>query len=133
MNRRTFLCGLTLGTICAPLTAKAQFRAGKIPRVGILNSDMAQDARVDEFRDGLRKLGYVEDRNLLITYRWADGRLDRLPALTDDLLANQVDVIVAIGASVWAAKRQTSTVPIVMAFSGDPVGTGMVSNFARPG
>ena len=104
-----------------------------MPRVGILNSDTAQDARVDEFRDGLRELGYIEGQNLLITYRWAGGRLDRLPALADDLLASHVDVIVAIGASVWAAKRQTSTVPIVMAFSGDPVGTAMVSNLARPG
>jgi len=92
-----------------------------------------QDARVGEFRDGLRKLGYVEGQNLLITYRWADGHLDRLPALVDDLLASHVDVIVAIGASVWAAKRQTSTVPIVMAFSGDPVGTAMVPSLARPG
>jgi putative tryptophan/tyrosine transport system substrate-binding protein len=119
--------------LAGPLTAGAQYRAGKVSRVGILNSDLGQNARVDEFRDGLRKLGYVEGQNLLITYRWADGRLDRLPALADDLLASHVDAIVAIGASVWAAKRQTSTVPIVMAFSGDPVGTGMVSNLARPG
>src|SRR6266545_1195146 len=122
---------LAVSLALAPLGAEAQYRAGKVPRVGILNSDTEQDARVDEFRDGLRKLGYVEGQNLLITYRWADGRLDRLPALADDLLASHVDVIVAIGASVWAAKRQTSTVPIVMAFSGDPVGTGMVSRIAR--
>jgi len=132
MNRRAFLCGLTLGTLAAPLATGAQ-PPGRIPRVGILNSDTMQDARVDEFRDGLRKLGYVEGQNLLITYRWADGQLDRLPALVDDLLASHVDVIVAIGASVWAAKRQTSTVPIVMAFSGDPVGTAMVPSLARPG
>jgi putative tryptophan/tyrosine transport system substrate-binding protein len=116
----------------APLAVGAQ-PPGRIPRVGILNSDTMQDARVDEFRDGLRKLGYIEGQNLLITYRWADGHLDRLPALVDDLLASHVDVIVAIGASVWAAKRQTSTVPIVMAFSGDPVGTAMVPSLARPG
>ena len=132
INRRTFLCGLTLGTLVAPLATGAQ-PPGRIPRVGILNSDTMQDARVGEFRDGLRKLGYVEGQNLLITYRWADGQLDRLPALVDDLLASHVDVIVAIGASVWAAKRQTSTVPIVMAFSGDPVGTAMVPSLARPG
>ena len=82
---------------------------------------------------GSASLGYVEGQNLLVTYRAADGRLDRLPALADDLLANRVDVIVAIGASVWAAQRQTSTVPIVMPFSGDPVGTAMVSNLSRPG
>jgi ABC-type uncharacterized transport system substrate-binding protein len=133
MDRRAFVSGVTLALLAAPLVAEAQYRSGKVPRVGILNSDAAQDARVSEFRDGLRELGYVEGQNLLIIYRWADGRQDRLPALADDLLASNVDVIVAIGASVWAAKRQTSTVPIVIAFSGDPVGTAMVSNLARPG
>ena len=124
---------LSLSILAVPFVGEAQYKAGKVPRVGILNSDAAQDARVSEFRDGFRELGYVEGQNLAITYRWADGRLDRLPTLTEDLLASNVDVIVAIGASVWAAKRQTSTVPIVIAFSGDPVGTGMVSNLARPG
>jgi putative tryptophan/tyrosine transport system substrate-binding protein len=133
MNRRAFLSAVSGSLLAAPLAAEAQSRAGKVPRVGILNSDTAQDARVGEFRDGLRELGYVEGQNLLIIYRWADGHQDRLPALADDLLASNVDVIVAIGASVWAAKRQTSTVPIVIAFSGDPVGTAMVSNLARPG
>jgi len=133
VDRRAFISGVTLTLLAAPLAVEAQYRAGKVPRVGILNSDTAQDARVGEFRDGLRELGYVEGQNLLIIYRWADGHQDRLPALADDLLASNVDVIVAIGASVWAAKRQTSTVPIVIAFSGDPVGTAMVSNLARPG
>ena len=133
MDRRGFLLTSLAGALATPLAAEAQYRAGKVPRVGILNSDTAQDARVGEFRDGLRELGYVEGQNLLIIYRWADGHQDRLPALADDLLASNVDVIVAIGASVWAAKRQTSTVPIVIAFSGDPVGTAMVSNLARPG
>jgi putative tryptophan/tyrosine transport system substrate-binding protein len=133
MHRRRFLLTSLAGAVAVPRAVGAQYRTGTVPRVGILNSDTAQDARVDEFRDGLRKLGYVEGQNLLITYRWADGHLDRLPALADDLLASHVDVIVAIGASVWAAKRKTNTVPIVMAFSGDPVGTAMVSNLARPG
>ncbi len=133
MDRRRFLLTSLAGALATPLAAEAQSRVGKVPRVGILNSDTAQDARVGEFRDGLRELGYVEGQNLLIIYRWADGHQDRLPALADDLLASNVDVIVAIGASVWAAKRQTSTVPIVIAFSGDPVGTAMVSNLARPG
>jgi putative tryptophan/tyrosine transport system substrate-binding protein len=132
VKRRAFLYG-SVGVLAAHVAAEAQYRAGKLARVGILNSDTAKDARVNEFREGLRELGYVEGQNLLITYRSADGRQDRLPALADDLLASHVDVIVAVGASVWAAKRQTSTVPIVMAFSGDPVGTGMVSNLARPG
>ena len=105
----------------------------RIARVGILNYAAAQDARVNEFRDGLRELGYVEGQNLAITYRWADGRLDHLPQLAAELVASNVDVIIAIGPAVWAAKRTTSTVPIVIAFSGDPVGNGVVSNLARPG
>ena len=105
----------------------------RIARVGILNYAAAQDARVNDFREGLRELGYVEGQNLAITYRWADGRLDRLPGLAAELVASNVDVIIAIGPAVWAAKRTTSTVPIVIAFSGDPVGNGVVSNLARPG
>jgi ABC-type uncharacterized transport system substrate-binding protein len=103
-----------------------------LARVGILNSGAAQDARVDYFRDELRKLGYAEGQNLDIIYRGADGRQERLPALAAELVASGVDVLVAFGASVWAAKQQTRTVPIVIAFSGDPVGTGMVSSLARP-
>jgi putative ABC transport system substrate-binding protein len=103
-----------------------------VARVGILNSGAAQDARVDYLRYELRDLGYIEGQNLDIVYRWADGRPERLLELAADLVASPVDVIVAIGASVWAAKQQTRTVPIVIAFSGDPVGTGMVSSLARP-
>jgi ABC-type uncharacterized transport system substrate-binding protein len=105
----------------------------RIARVGILNYAGAQDTRVSEFRDGLRELGYVEGQNLAITYRWADGRPDRLPELAGELIAANVDVIIAIGPAVWAAKRATTTVPIVIAFSGDPVGNGVVSSLARPG
>ena len=103
-----------------------------VARVGILSSGGAQDVRVDYLRDELHKLGYVEGQSLSIMFRWADGRPERLPELAAELVASHVDVIVAIGASVWAAKQQTRTVPIVIAFSGDPVGTGMVSNLARP-
>ena len=118
-----------------PLAVRAQKgdRPGRIASVGILNYAAAQDARVNEFRVGLRELGYVEGRNLATTYRWADGRLDRLPELAAELVASNVDVIIAIGPAVWAAKRTTTTVPIVIAFSGDPVGNGVVSNLARPG
>lgn len=70
---------------------------------------------------------------LSITYRWADGQLNRLPALASELVASSVSVIIALGPASWAAKRATSTIPIVMAFSSDPVGNGVVSNLARPG
>jgi putative tryptophan/tyrosine transport system substrate-binding protein len=105
----------------------------RIPSVGILNYDAVQDIRVNQFHDALRELGYVEGRNLAVTYRWADGALDRLPDLAAELVASKVDVIIALGPAVWAAKRTTTTVPIVIAFSGDPVGDGVVSSLAQPG
>src|SRR4029077_12229736 len=91
------------------------------------------DVRVSQFQDALRRLGYFEGKNLAVTYRWADGALERLPELAAELVASRVDVIIALGPAVWAAKRETTTVPIVIAFSGDPVGDGVVSSFARPG
>ena len=89
--------------------------------------------RVNEFRNALSELGYIEGRNLMLTHRWADGRRDRLPGLAAERVDSKVDVIIALGPAVLAAKRATSTTPIVMAFSGDPVGNGVVSNLARPG
>ena len=132
LGRRRFMVAVAGGLLAAPLTAEAQ-RDTKAYRVGILSSDAPQDPRAVELLDGLRDLGYIEGKNLVIRGRWADGDLDRLPALAAELVSSQVDVIVTIGAAVWAAKRQTSTVPIVIAFSGDTVATGVVSNFARPG
>jgi putative ABC transport system substrate-binding protein len=132
MERRTFMAMLGGGIVAAPLAAEAQ-REPKVYRVGILSSDAPQDPRVLELQDGLRALGYIEGKNLIVIGRWADGDLDHLPAMAAELVAGQVDVIVTLGAAVWAAKRQTSIVPIVIAFSGDTVATGVVSNFARPG
>ena len=105
----------------------------RIAYVGILNYTGADDVYVQHFRNALRELGYVEGQNLSIIYRWADGQLDRLSQLAADLVARHVDVLVAIGPAVWAAKRATGRVPIIIAFSGDPVGNGVVSNLARPG
>jgi putative tryptophan/tyrosine transport system substrate-binding protein len=134
MNRRKFI-SLLGGGAAWPLAAGAQQtqRMRGVPHVGILNYAAARDSLVDEFRSGLRELGRVEGQSLSITYRWADGRLDRLPVLASELVASNVDVIIALGPASWAAKRATSTIPIVMAFSGDPVGNGVVSNLARPG
>jgi putative ABC transport system substrate-binding protein len=132
----TLLGAAAASAAASPLAARAQ-QGDRAPRrnarVGILNYADAQDANVNEFRNALRELGYVEGQNLAITYRWAAGRLDRLPELAAEVLAVGVDVIVAMGPAVWAAKRATTTVPIVIAFSGDPVGNGVVSNLARPG
>jgi putative tryptophan/tyrosine transport system substrate-binding protein len=104
-----------------------------MPNVGILNYAAAEDALVNEFRTALSELGQIEGQTLTITYRWADGRFERLPSLAAELVANKVDVIIALGPATWAAKGATNTVPIVIAFSGDPVGNGVVSNLARPG
>jgi putative ABC transport system substrate-binding protein len=118
-------------SLLLPRATRAQ-QPARMPRVGILNYAAAQDVRVGQFHDALRRLGYVEGKNLAITYRWADGVLERLPELAAELAASKVDVIIALGPAVWAAKRATTTVPIVIAFSGDPVGDGVVSSLARP-
>jgi len=108
MNRRQFITllgGAAASCVSWPPAARAQPRERvlRIARVGILNYAAAQDVRVNEFRDGLRQLGYVEGQNLAITYRWADGQLDRLPTLAAELVASKVEVIIAIGPAVWAA------------------------------
>ena len=132
MDRRAFLGMMAGGLLAGPLAAEAQL-AARVHRVGILTSDAEQDPRVVVLRDGLRAFGYIEGQNLAINYRWADGDLDRLPALATELVASNVDVIVTFGPAIWAAKKQTSTIPIVIAFSGDAVATGIVSNLGRPG
>jgi putative ABC transport system substrate-binding protein len=135
MRRREFIT-LIGGAAALPFAALAQQPAGRVrrvPNVGILNYAAAEDALVDEFRSALRELGYIEGQTLTITHRWADGRFELLPILAAELIATKVDVIIALGPATWAAKGATNTVPVVIAFSGDPVGNGMVSNLARPG
>jgi len=88
---------------------------------------------IDVLRAGLRGFGYVEGRNILIEFRWAEGRYDRLPQLVEELIATRVDLLITHGTpGTRAAKQGTSTIPIVMAISGDAVATGLVSNLARP-
>jgi putative ABC transport system substrate-binding protein len=134
MRRRDFV--RLLGVASAwPLAAHAQQpgRVRRVPNVGILNYAAAEDTLVSEFRSALRGLGHIEGQTLTITYRWADGRFERLPSLAAELVASKVDVIIALGPATWAAKSATDTIPIVIAFSGDPVGNGVVANLARPG
>jgi ABC-type uncharacterized transport system substrate-binding protein len=110
--------------------SQAQRRA---PTVGILNYAAAHDVRVVQFVTALRELGYTEGRNLALVQRHADGVLDRLPALAAELVAAQVDLIIALGPAVWAAKQATTTIPIVIAFSGNPERQGVVASLAHPG
>jgi putative tryptophan/tyrosine transport system substrate-binding protein len=105
----------------------------RLPTVGILNYAAAQDVRVTQFLTALRELGRVEGRNLALVQRHADGVLDRLPELAAQLVAAQVDLIIALGPAVWAAKQATTTIPIVIAFSGNPERQGVVASLARPG
>ncbi len=132
MNRRTFLCGLTLWTLAAPLAGEAQ-QPGKMWRVGYLSPTSAGPA-TEAFREGMRTLGYVEGQNLVIEYRWAEGKFERLPQLAIELVRLQVDVIVAVVTQAsLAAKNATSTIPIVMMYVADPVGAGLVTSLGRPG
>jgi putative ABC transport system substrate-binding protein len=133
--RRKFLVALAATVLAAPLAGKAQ-QAGKVYRVGYLGNSSAslEPDLVEALRQGLRNLSYVENQNIIIEYRWAEGRYDRFPSLVADLIQHQVDVIVTAGTpGTLAAKQATRTIPIVMAVSGDAVGAGLVDSLARPG
>jgi putative ABC transport system substrate-binding protein len=115
-----------------PLVAHAQ-PAGKAPRVAYLSASSASSATVEAFEQGLRELGYVDGRNILIEYRWANGQFDRLPAIAAELVRLGINVIVAANTpAALAAKNATSTIPIILVTSGDPVGSGLVASMARP-
>ena len=119
------------------LSAEAQ-QPKKVPRIGFLGSLSASSSsdliRAEAFRQGLRELGYVDGKNIVIEYRYADGKPERLPGLAAELVRLQVDILVARGApAAHAAKSATSTIPIVMGNAADPVGTGLVASLARPG
>ena len=131
---------ITILALCAMLfalsySASAQ-QPKKVPRIGFLGASSASvlAARIEAFRQGLRDLGYLEGKNIVIEWRSAEGKLDRLPALAAELVRLKVDVIVTTGpAPTRPAKEATSTIPIVMAFDNDPVGNGFVASLARPG
>ena len=134
MDRRTFI-SVTLGLLAAPLTAAAQ-PAGKIYRIGMLERTppATNAANFEAFRRGLRELGYVEGRNLVIEYRSADGRDERFAGLATELVRLNVDLILTRGTpAALAAKNATGTIPVVITGLADPVGQGVVASFARPG
>ena len=131
---------ITVLTLCAmlfalSLPAQAQ-QPKKVPRIGFLSSasPAALSARTEAFRQALRELGYVEGKGIVIEYRYAEGKLDRLSKLAAELVRLKVDVIVTAGPTVTrAVKEATVTIPIVMAVDTDPVGNGFVASLARPG
>src|SRR5437867_4467036 len=115
--------------------AQAQLSA-KVPRIGFLSaaSPSANTARIEAFWQGLRELGYVEGKSILIEYRYAEGKFDRLDEFAAEFVRLKVDVIVtAAPSSTRAAKKATSTIPIVMAYDSDPVANGFIASLARPG
>src|SRR6266849_2747008 len=124
------LCSMLLA-LCLP--AQAQ-QAKKVPRIGLLLQVPPSEPQVEAFRQGLRDLGYIEGKNILIEYRHTEGKPDRLPRFAAELVRLKVDVIVVSGAlATSAAKDATREIPIVMAVSGDPVGSGHVASLGRPG
>ncbi len=134
MKRREFIAVLSGAAVAWPLGGSAQ-QAAKVPRIGYLTGNLASNPHTREaFLQGLRDLGYVEGRNVLIEYRDVEGKYERLPALAAELVALEVDVILAAGTpQPLAAKQATSTIPIVFAGAADPVGSGLVTSLARPG
>src|SRR3954470_1645362 len=132
MRRREFL-GVLSGAATWPLAARAQQRA--MPVVGVIYSGTAaaSGANVDAIRDGLKEGGFAEGRNVTLELRWGDNRLDRLPALAEELVNRSVAVIVGNALGSMAAKRATSTIPIVSALSNDLVADGLVASYNRPG
>jgi putative ABC transport system substrate-binding protein len=134
MSPRVVIFALLVLVLGSVFSANAQ-QTKKVPRIGFLNpgSSPSTDSRIEAFRLGLRELGYVEGKDIVIERRYAEARLDRLGEMARDLVHLKVDVIFAVGTpSVEAAKEATQTIPIIIS-SGDPVGSGHVASLARPG
>jgi putative ABC transport system substrate-binding protein len=135
LRRREFIFRLGGAAAAWPLAARAQ-EPTKVARIGFLGATSAGDLEkhLDALRKGLRDLGYIEGKDIVIEYRWAEGKYERLPELAAELLRLDASVIVTHGTpGSLAAKRATTTVPIVMAITGDAVAIGLVERIARPG
>jgi putative ABC transport system substrate-binding protein len=134
---------ITLLTLCAMLLAlcypaEAQQPAGKVPRIGFLDSGSASDPRntlgLDAFRQGLRELGYVEEKNINIDYRYDEGKPGRLQELAEELVRLKVDILLAMDSTAArVAKKSTATIPVVFTTGGSPITNGLVASLARPG
>ena len=133
------LCSAVFLALCflllAPCSAAAQ-QPTRVPRIGYLSASSASEAsvRTNAFRQGLRELGYVEGKNLILEFRYAEGKFEPSSALAAELVRLNVDVIVTAGPSVTGpAKKATAAIPIVMTNDSDPIGSGFVASLARPG
>jgi putative tryptophan/tyrosine transport system substrate-binding protein len=133
-TRRAFLGTLAGGLLAGPHGGAAQ-QLAKVPRIGYVSTNLAASPQLPEaFRQGLRDLGYVEGKTIVVEFRSAEGKLERFPALVSELIALNVDVIVAANTqAALAAKQATQTIPIVFAGPFDPVTSGLVTNLAQPG
>jgi putative ABC transport system substrate-binding protein len=138
MTKKFLICLLVTFVLSTVSRANAQQPAGKIPRIGFLTDASTSDPdtvlRRDAFRQGLRDLGYVEGKNINIEYRYAEGKSERLPTLAEELVRLKVDIFVVNNdRTARAAKKLTTTIPIVMMSSGNPIGSGVIASQARPG
>ena len=135
MDRRTFVGAAAGSLLTLPLAIEAQ-QASKVPRIGYLVQNYAETSQrpLAAFREGLRELGWVEGKNIVIEVRFAEGSVDQLPALVSELIRVKVDIIVAgSSGATWAAKNATQSIPIVMAASANAPGEGLVASLAHPG
>jgi putative ABC transport system substrate-binding protein len=135
VRRREFITLLGSAAAICPIAAHAQ-QVAKVARIGLLGAASASGyaSQLEAFRLGLRDLGYVEGKNIIIEYRWAEGRYDRLTVLAAELVGLKVDIILTHGTpGTLAAKRATAAIPIVMVVVGDAVASGLVDSIARPG
>jgi len=133
VERRAFLGAVAGGLLAAPLGAEAQ-QAGKVYRIGFLRGGPPPESYLDAFQQGLRERGYVYGQNVVVELRATDGSVDQLPQLAEELLRSKVDVILAsAGPAALAARKATTSVPIVFVGVVDPVGVGLVPSLGRPG
>jgi putative ABC transport system substrate-binding protein len=126
---------LLVGALLFALSPSAEAQKElKVPRLGVLQLGALPNVNVEAFIQGLRELGYIEGKNILIEYRWAEGKADRLPGLAAELVRLKVDAIFTAGTpAIFALKQATKTVPVVFFSTSDPVGTGVVTSLAHPG
>jgi putative ABC transport system substrate-binding protein len=133
ISRVALAAATALGLLAAPFATDAQ-QPRKLYRIGYLETGVVRPLPWGAFRERLRELGYIEGQTVAFEVRWGDGQLDRLPKLAAELVRLKVDVIVTAGSpAARAAKNATTSIPIVMATGGDPVGLGLVASLARPG